>query len=473
MSKIAILAYRAKEHKKALDLLTKRAEEIQAEMDEINATVEADAEGEELTAEEIDNLESKADALDKELEEKNAEIGELNEKIAELESKIEEANKKNEEDKRSQQKPEAKKERGEEKIMGKATRGFFNGIDKLEVRSIMERQEVKEFAQRVREMVLQERSVTGAELGIPEVFMGIVRDNMHKYSKLLKYVNLKKVRGTARQIIAGTIPEAVWAEMCANLNELSINFNEVQVDGYKVGGYVAVCNATIDDTDIDLVDEIMTSFSQAIGFSVDKAILYGKGVKMPVGIVTRLAEAAKPAYWGVNEPAWVDLRTTNILTLNDGAEVPKAANGIDLFKAIFGAVSKAKANFSTGEKFFAMNESTYRTLQMEGLSINVNGAIVSAVDGSMPFVGGKVEFFDFIPDGDVIGGYGSNYLVAEREGAIFEQSRHAQFTAQKTVFLASARYDGRPVVSDSFVLFNINNVTPTKTMTFAADTANA
>lgn len=472
MSKLAIYAFRAKELNRERTALEKRAAELRSELDQINETVGEDVEGEELTTEEVDQLEEKADALEKELDEKNENIERLNEKIAELEGKIEAANKKNEEDKRSEKQTENKETRGEVKIMEKVTRGFFKGIDQASLRSMMETEEVKSFLTRAREMVMEKRAVTGAELAIPEVFLGVLRDELHKYSKLLKYVNLKSVNGTARAIISGSIPEAVWTEMCANLNELAIRFNEVQVDGYKVGGYVAICNATLSDSDMDLASEIMTNIAQAIGFSLDKAVLYGKGVKMPVGIVTRLAEAAEPAYWGVNEPSWTDLRTSNIVTINDGEAIPAALAGLPLFKAVFGAVANAKANYSTGDKFFAMNESTYRALQMEGLSINVNGAMVSAVDGSMPFVGGKVEFFDFIPDGDVIGGYGSNYLLAEREGVTLESSRHAQFVQQNTVFLGSARYDGRPVFGNSFVLFNIKNVAPTKTMTFAADSAN-
>lgn len=470
MSKLAIWAYRAKEIKKEHDTLSKRVAEIQAELDEINETVGADVESEEqeLTAEEVDALEAKADALEQELTEKNEEIAKLNGKIADLEEKIDQANQKNKEDEEAQKDPQperSKNKEGETRNMAKVTRGFFRGLDQADVRSMMDQTEVKDFIVRARELIKQERAVTGAELAIPKVFLGVLRDEMHNYSKLLKHVQVRPIRGIARAVVSGAIPEAVWTEMCANLNELSISFNEVQVDGYKVGGFIAICNATLADSDIDLASEIMNNIAQAIGFALDKAILYGKGVKMPVGIVTRLAEVAQPAYWGVNEPAWTNLSVSNVKTLT--------GTGLDLFKAVFGAVAAAKSNFSTGSKFFAMNESTYRTLQMEGLSINVNGAIVSAVDGSMPFVGGKVELFDFIPDGDVIGGYGSNYLLAEREGATMESSRHAQFVAQNTVFLGSARYDGRPVFGNSFVVFNINNVAPTMTMTFVADAANA
>ena len=37
----------------------------------------------------------------------------------------------------------------------------------------------------------------------------------------------------------------------------------------------------------------MTMLGQSIGLALDKAIVYGTGVKMPLGIVTRLAQASK------------------------------------------------------------------------------------------------------------------------------------------------------------------------------------
>ena len=92
----------------------------------------------------------------------------------------------------------------------------------------------------------------------------------------------------------GAIPEAIWTEACAKLNELDFSFNQVEVDGYKVGGVVYICQATLEDSDLNLAYEIMEGMGASIGISVDKAILYGTGVKMPLGIATRLAQTSEP-----------------------------------------------------------------------------------------------------------------------------------------------------------------------------------
>lgn len=134
------------------------------------------------------------------------------------------------------------------------------------------------------------------------MLLDLIRENVFEYSKLVNRVRLRSISGEARQTIAGTVPEAVWTEMCANLNELSFAFNQVTIDGYKVGGYVALCNAILQDSYLDMAAEIVTMLGQAVGFALDKAILYGKGAagKMPLGIVTRLAQTQKPSDYPVN-----------------------------------------------------------------------------------------------------------------------------------------------------------------------------
>src|SRR5699024_1511353 len=105
---------------------------------------------------------------------------------------------------------------------------------------ILARDDVKEFLTRVRQMKGSTRGVTGGELGIPEVMLELIAQNVFRYSRLMQYIRVRSVRGYARQTIAGEIPEAVWTEMCGAINELSIVFNQITFDGYKVAGYIPV-----------------------------------------------------------------------------------------------------------------------------------------------------------------------------------------------------------------------------------------
>jgi HK97 family phage major capsid protein len=355
------------------------------------------------------------------------------------------------------------------KIRGK----FFNGMTREAAQGLIEREDVREFLARTREVMAEKRSVTGGELGIPEVFLEILRDNLNSYSKLISKINLKAIKGKARQNIAGTIPEGIWTEAYGKINELSITFNQIEVDGYKVGGFIAIPNALLEDSDLGLASEIMYNIGQAIGLAIDKAILYGTGTKMPVGIVKRLSETVQPAYWGDNEKDWTDLHSSNLLLID-----PAANTDVLFYKDLILKLGKAKANYSNGGKFWCMNTNTKASLTAKALTINAAGAIVTGQSNTMPIVGGDIVELDFIPDDVIIGGYGSLYLMVVRAGATLAQSTDVRFIEDQTVFKGTARYDGRPVIGEGFIAINISQETgatvPSATaVTFVADTANA
>ena len=113
-------------------------------------------------------------------------------------------------------------------------------------------------------------------------------------------------------VIQGGINEAIWTECCANLNEGTLGFNDVEVDCNKVGAYFAVCNAVLEDSDVALATELAIALSKGIGLALDKAILYGTGIKMPQGVMSRLAQTAEPSGYPATARPWVDLHTTNI-----------------------------------------------------------------------------------------------------------------------------------------------------------------
>lgn len=332
---------------------------------------------------------------------------------------------------------------------------------------MMEREDVQTFVSTVRESITNTRAITNAGLLIPNVIMEVLRENVIDYSKLYRHVNVQYVPGTARIPVMANVPEAVWTEMCATINELALGFGVVDTDGYKVAGYFAICNAVAEDADGELIVSVVDALGQAIGLALDKAILYGTGVKMPLGIVTRLVQTAKPSDYPDNAPAWEDLHTSNVLSIT-------AANstGTKLYQALIKDMGAAKGKYSRGDKFWAMNESTYTALIAEGLSINANGAIVAGIDGTMPVVGGVVEVLSFIPDNVIIGGYGDLYFLAERQGTRITSSEHALFIQDQTVYKGTARYDGKPVIPSGFVVIGINGTTPNATMAFAPDTAN-
>lgn len=336
--------------------------------------------------------------------------------------------------------------------------------------AFVQREDVSAWLGAVRAMKGQQRSITNGDLTIPEVVLPLLYAEAEKASQLISHVNLKPVTGTARQPIMGAIPEAVWTEMCASINELDLGFNAIEVDGYKVAGYIKVCNALLDDSDINLASEIITSLGAAIGKALDKAILFGTGIKMPLGIATRLAQSSEPAGYPAKAPAWTDLHTSNVLTLN-----LSSTSGTAFFEALILAAAAAKKNgITTGNLFWAMNRKTHLTIMAKALAFNAAAALTAGVTNQMPVIGGEIVEIDTIEmqDNEIIGGFGDAYLLAQRQGATFGSSDQQFFTDDMTVFKGVARYDGQPVFANSFVVINFANTSPTTTADFTEDYAN-
>lgn len=351
---------------------------------------------------------------------------------------------------------------------GGDARSRFYGMTYAQRDAFFAREDVTAFLTRTREMLGQQRAVTGAALGIPEVMLDIIRDNINRYSKLIGFVRLRQVRGKARQNIVGTVPEAVWTEMAGALNEMTITINQVETDGYKVGGYVFVSNCYLEDDDnIGLATEILDQLGQAIGYALDKAILFGTGTKMPVGIATRLAAAASPAWWGTNQGTFTNLSTSNVKKINIATK-----NGTEFYAELIGALGVADTKYSAGKPVWVCNHKTHIDLQAKALAFNSAAALTAGITSEMPVVGGQIVELDFVPDSQIIGGYMDLYLLAEREGTTLEQSTEVKFIEDQTAFKATARYDGKPVRGEAFVIVRYDNTAATTSLTFASDAAN-
>lgn len=443
------------EQEEALKVRSQAAEEAlaEAESDEDIATVEEEATAIETEQTEIDErkatLQGEIDALEAELEE--------------LKSKAPSTNA------RGTEPPIEQRQTQQITEVNRMSNNVFRSLPMEQRAALVAREEVKQFLQQARDLaaISQTRAVSGAELTIPDVMLGLIRDNLDRYSKLYKRVNVQPLKGTSRQNIAGAVPEGIWTEACGVLNELSIVFNQIEFDGYKIGGFIPVCNATLEDSDLNLAAEILDAISQAIGLGMDKAILYGTGQKMPVGIATRLAQASQPSNWGQNAPAWVDLRTSNIKKID-----PTGKTAEQFFSELILNLGIPRANYANGGLFWAMNRKTYATLMSKLVTFNASGAIVASINNVMPIIGGDIEILDFIADNDIIGGYGSLYKLIERSDIKLARSEHVRFIQDQTVFKGTGRYDGAPVFGQSFVIVNIANTDPTTSAVFAPDTAN-
>lgn len=466
MLKTLLLRSKIDAAKKALEALRAKDADFEKREAEITQAIEEASQMEEGEAkiEAQRTVEEAVEQFDADKAAHEEEKTKLEESIREMEKELAEAEK----DQDTTPQPEPTDERkGEKKIMKRNK--FFRNVENLD--EMFQREDVKAYLAEVRSCIKNKRELTNVGLTIPEIFIGIIKENVFEYSKLYKHVNVQPIAGNGREIVQGTVAEAIWTECCAILNEMSLAFNDVEVDCFKVAGYYKVCNAVLEDNDVDLATKLLEALSQAIGLAVDKAILYGRNSaatqKMPLGIVSRLAQTSEPSNYPATARPWEDLHTSNIISIAAGL------TGAALFKQIVLASGAAKSDYSRGEMVWVMNRKTYTALVANTISVDAEGRVVSGVSDRMPVIGGIIEVLNFIPDNTIIGGFFDLYLLGERAGTKFAQSEHVFFIQDQTAFKGTARYDGQPVISEAFVAIGLEGTTPDATaVAFAPDKAN-
>lgn len=425
-----------------------RAAEIQKRSDETAQAIdEAQTEEEKQAVEEaITAIENDQAVLDAEKSENEQKIADLEGEVSEMEKELEEV-----EDQQRAKAPAAEPE----KIISATTNTIternmnkmfktrsLNRMSIAERAELVAREDVQKTLAEVRTFIKEKRSVTGANLTIGETILGLVRENIIEYSKLLARVNTATTNKDGRIIVQGIVSEAIWTECCAALNELDLEFGQVELDCYKVAGYLVLCNAAIEDSDVDLLDAVVIGLSQSIGKALDKAIIYGTGVKMPTGAVTAIASTA-----------------SQLVTIS-GSDHDKK-----FFQDIIKAAAKADSKYSRGEKLWIMNDQTYATVMSEAVAVDGSGAYVSMVNGRMPAAGGEIIVLNDVPDNNIVMGYFDLYALLEKKGITIDTSEHVKFLDDQTVVRGRGRYDGKPVINKAFVAIGIGS-SPTTEVPF-------
>ena len=459
--KALMLRKKIDDKKRELESLTAKRDELAAKVEELatreaeleQAITEAETDEEKATVETaVEEFKADKAAIETEQAENEQAVENLETEINELEADLAES-----ESRQTVKAMESAKAEPEKIPTISHERTNINMIKTRTFRSMtieqreefVAREDVQETLRQVRELMASKRSITGGDYTIGTSVLGLIRENVMDYSKLYKYVNVLTAKGNGRVIVQGVVPEAIWMECCDAINEVSITFGQVELDCYKVGAYFGVCNALIEDSDIDLLDALMVALMQGLGLAIDKAILYGTGSKMPTGVITAIAD-------------------DDALALTNLIKITGSPTGNALFSAIIKASGVANSDYSRGEKTWIMNEKTYTELMANAVSVNSNGQIVAGVSDRFPVVGGDIIVLNFIPDNNIIVGYFDLYALLERAGIIVETSSEAKFIEDMTVLRGKARMDGKPAIVKAFAGIGLG-VDPTTSVDFAGE----
>lgn len=471
MLKNLVLAKNIKTRRDELDALLEKDAGFKAKEDELLADIEAAQ-----TKEEREAVETAVDKFDADLKAHEQAKAELTASIEALESELSALE---QQPLPAPAQPVAELKNERMNTMTQPMNGIrtlpmnaraFDSLPQASQQAIMADADTQKFIANVRALRGAQTSVTGADLAIPVSILPILNENRFRYSKLMNRVMVRTVRGEVHQPIGGLNPEAVWEECCDALNELDFAYAMVALTCHKVGGFVLICNSLLMETDIDLLADLIEMISEALGKAKDKAILYGKGpaYSMPSGIVPRLAQESRPDGYPANAPAWVDLHSTHIISID------ASLTGAAFWAALRVATGNTYTRYARGELSWVMNSKTYALLESKAIATTVTGEWVALIGGRLPVVSGQIDVLEFVPDGDIIGGYFGLYLWAQHDAAFIGTDRTGYTLRVKdaTLVFGRERADGVPLIPEGFVAINIAGSAVTTVMDFPGNTAN-
>lgn len=368
------------------------------------------------TDEETGVVEESIAELEKEMQEKKDEQEALQKELDDLQAEL---------DALEENAPQPKTE--EEKRSMKNTFLRNQGGD-LTIRQSMEVQEVREFYQGLSSAMTEKRDLTQAESTIPTVVIDRIRSKIGDYSVLMNEVEVLALPGKGRVVIDGAIPEAIWTEMTGALTELQDGFSPVDIDGFSLGGFISVPNATIEDSLVALATYTEDRIAKAIAKALDKAILSGEGAvkKQPDGIIPKLDAEHK--------------------VKSDGT-----------LKDIISHLGVVDTDGTGGEVIFVMNRVTYYGhILTQMIASTSDGKTITGNANQPNVVGIRTVLSAHMKNKELLAGDFKQYLLAERAAVRLESSKDVKFTEDQTVFKGVGRYDGKPIRKESFVLIEID-----------------
>lgn len=298
--------------------------------------------------------------------------------------------------------------------------------------------EVKNFYENLRTAIIEKRGLENNDLIIPEQVMLAIQHRVGDYGVLIKEVNSINLKGTARIVMNSGSPTLFWTEMCASLQESTLGaLNQIEIDGFKLGGYLFLCNAMIEDSMIDLANYVEEEFAKAIAKFKDEAIMNGKGAasKEPEGIRTIVTETSE-----VEDILGILQAIGSLGYAEDGEVLPYVAE-----KAIA-----------------TMNRNTYYSKVLpETYGKDANGKIVYGLGQTLPD-GTPIKITETVPTGEVVvGDFKNGYLWADRKETTFDTNDRLKWVEEQTGFKVSGRHDGKVVHKNFFKRVKFKDVATT------------
>lgn len=333
-------------------------------------------------------------------------------------------------------------------------RDRYFGLTLREFTEAIAEDESQAFLSRARAAMLEKRAITGAEAVIPVRLLPLIKEVAYRESKLYDAVTVRRINGPTKQPVEIGGQEGFWVDACADLKELTLSFGAALMQPSKVGGFVVLCKALAEASDIDLAAEIIEAIGSAIAKAIDKAIVAGNNNSMPLGIATRLVQTAAPADADSENPfGWTDLHTSNVIQ-------GRGADNAITFDDILDTAAQIDTKYTDGELTWVMSQKTYGNLLKEIVKYFANDGVAAYSSElqarRMPVVSGRIVILpsDIIADGHILAGAFKGYVLGEDATVEFDSSDQVYWLSSQTAFKGEGRFDGVVAYAPAFVILS-------------------
>lgn len=231
---------------------------------------------------------------------------------------------------------------------------------------------------------------------------------------------------------------AYWGDVCEEIKEM-VDHGFVTIDQgmYKLSGFLVVCKAMF-ELGPEWLDRYVRAFlSEVIASELEKAVVTGDGNKKPIGMTRDLDGSVTGGVYPEKEK--VALADFSPKTIGEQILAPTTKNGTRRYQGVTLIVNP----FDYASKFFALGAKqkddgtwTYDNFSVPGLEIIQSPSV---------------------PLNTMIAGNPKDYFMGVATDAKLESTDVLRMIEDQRLYLARQLANGRPLDSDSFVVFDIEN----------------
>ena len=289
--------------------------------------------------------------------------------------------------------------------------------------------------------VIDGAGFAGTEKLMPATIFDRVFDELRKNHPLLSEIDFKNTTAVTEWITRTSEAEAAWWGQLTDTIEkkLSAAFKKEDTDLYKLSAYMPVAKAMLDLGPEWLDRFVREVLYESVALALEMAIVDGTGDGEPIGMNRNLEGAVVEGVYPKKtaqsltdlEPITLGNKIMAPLTKEGERAVPEAlilVNPLDYWERIF-----AKTTFLTADK--------------------------SYVYGVLPIPAEIIQSVA-VDKGELIAGVARDYFMGIGSSQKIEYSDHYKFLEDERTYITKQYANGKPIDNESFLLFNISNMTP-------------